>query len=177
MKTILAIGASNSENSINRKFAFWAANQVEGASVDDIDLNDYEMPIFKIDREKENGIPQLAHDFKEMVKECDGIVISFAEHNGSFSAAFKNVYDWISRIGAPIWGDKPMMILATSPGKRGGMSVLETAEKILPHRGAKISGVFSLPSFKENFENGITNPDLTASFNEQLSIFRAALDE
>ena len=56
MKKILSIGASNSETSINRKLAFWAASQVEGAEVHDVDLNDYEMPLFKVDREMLRGL-------------------------------------------------------------------------------------------------------------------------
>jgi len=33
------------------------------------------------------------YDFKEIIKETDGIIISFAEHNGAYTAAFKNIFD------------------------------------------------------------------------------------
>ena len=63
MKKILAFGASSSRNSINKQLATYAASLFQDATVEVLDLNDYEMPIYSIDKEKENGIPQLAIDF------------------------------------------------------------------------------------------------------------------
>jgi chromate reductase len=96
MKKVLAFGASNSKQSINQQLATWAANQIEDIELKTIDLNDFEMPIYSIDRENTSGIPQQAHNFKRLIMETDGIIISFAEHNGSFSAAYKNITDWTS---------------------------------------------------------------------------------
>ena len=67
MKKIIAIGASNSRESINKIFADYAANQVNQSIVETLDLNDYEMPIYGIDRERADGIPQLAYDFKKKI--------------------------------------------------------------------------------------------------------------
>jgi len=66
------------------------------------------MPIYSEDYERLSGIPKEAYDFKEIIKEADGIIISFAEHNGAYTAAFKNVFDWISRIEKVVWYNKPM---------------------------------------------------------------------
>jgi NAD(P)H-dependent FMN reductase len=57
------------------------------------------MPIFSIDVEAATG-PTLATDFFNKLGTADLLVISFAEHNGAYSAAFKNIFDWISRIHA-----------------------------------------------------------------------------
>ena len=127
MKKIIAFGASNSKHSINKTLANYTANQIVNAEVKLLDLNDFEMPIFSIDRENENGIHELALQFKQEIIQADGIVISFAEHNGAYSAAFKNIYDWVSRIEGNIWESKPLFLLTTSPGGRGGKSVLELA--------------------------------------------------
>ncbi|MEQ9425308.1 MAG: NAD(P)H-dependent oxidoreductase [Cyclobacteriaceae bacterium] len=177
MKKIVAFAGSNSAQSINKQLVTWAANQAEGIESTVLDLNDFEMPIFSIDREKDSGIHQLAKDFKETLQSADGIMISFAEHNGNVSTAFKNIYDWMSRLGAPIWMNKPMMVMATSPGQRGGKSVLEIVTSSFPRRGAEIASSFSLPSFNENFENskGISNPELKAEFEEALAKFVKAL--
>lgn len=179
-KTIVAFGASNSINSINKKLANFAAHQIENATVNLLDLNDFEMPIYGIDKEKATGIPQLAHDFKAHLKNSDGIIISFAEHNGAYSAAFKNIMDWISRIEKDTWASKPMFLLATSPGGRGGQTVLEIANNKFKfmNREATIAS-FSLPSFGENFseENGITDAGLLESFQEQLKIFEGAIEK
>ena len=137
MNTIIAFGASNSSTSINQQLAGWASGQLANTDVELLDLNDFEMPIYSIDREKESGIPEKARHFKTLVNESDGIIISFAEHNGSYSAAFKNILDWMSRLGRPIWSDKPMLLMGTSPGGRGAKGVLTTAENTFPPSGWK----------------------------------------
>lgn len=161
-KKILAFGASSSKKSINKQLATYTANLFKNAKVDLLDLNDFEMPIYSIDKEKEDGIPQLAHDLYEKIGASDLIVISFAEHNGAYSSAFKNIFDWMSRINGKTFQEKPVLLLATSPGARGGSSVLEIAIKRFPFQGAIVKGSFSLPSFNDNFdaEKGITNEDL-----------------
>ena len=63
-KKIVAFGASSSIHSINKKLAIFAANQVKDAEVKILDLNDYEMPIYSIDKERANGIHDLAKKFK-----------------------------------------------------------------------------------------------------------------
>jgi NAD(P)H-dependent FMN reductase len=161
MKKIIAFGASSSKQSINKQLATFAANQFQNASVEILDLNDYEMPIFSVDKEKENGIHPLAQEFYDKLGIADLIIISFAEHNGNYSTAFKNILDWTSRINAKTFQEKPMLLLATSPGARGGSSVLEIANKRFPFQGGIVKGSFSLPSFFENFDvvNGIIHPE------------------
>ena len=160
-KKIIAFGASSSKNSINKQLAIFAANQFQNASVEILDLNDYEMPIFSVDKEKENGIHPLAQEFYSKLGSADLIIISFAEHNGNYSTAFKNILDWTSRINAKTFQEKPMLLLATSPGARGGSSVLDIATKRFPFQGGNVKGSFSLPSFYENFDvvNGIIHPE------------------
>ena len=80
-KKILAFGASTSKNSINKEFSYYAAKQIHNADINHIDLNDFEMPIFSVDIEKKLGIPKPAFEFKLNLKDSDGIIISFAEHN------------------------------------------------------------------------------------------------
>ena len=162
MKKIIAFGASSSKNSINKQLATYTANQFQNASIEILDLNDYEMPVFSVDKQAENGIHPLAQEFYAKIGSADLIIISFAEHNGNFSSAFKNILDWSSRINAKTFQEKPMLLLATSPGARGGSSVLDIATKRFPFQGGIIKGSFSLPSFYENFdaEKGITKEDL-----------------
>jgi len=161
MKKIIAFGASSSKTSINRQLATYAAKQFKDSDVEVLDLNNYEMSIFSTDKEYENGIPQLAHDFYAKLGNADLIVISFAEHNGAYSTAFKNIFDWTSRINAKTFQEKQTLLLSTSPGPRGGGSVLEIAKNRFPFQGAVVKGSFSLPSFYENFDavNGIINDE------------------
>ena len=162
MKKIIAFGGSSSKNSINKQLATYAANLFPNAYVEVLDLNEYDMPVFSVDREKENGIPSLAQEFYTKIGEADFIVLSLAEHNGAYSSAFKNILDWASRIDAKTFQQKPMLLLATSPGARGGGTVLDIAAKRFPFQGADVKGSFSLPTFYDNFDavNGIINPEL-----------------
>lgn len=172
MKKIIAFGGSSSKTSINKQLATYAANLFENAVVEVLDLNDYEMPVFSVDKEKENGIHPLATEFYAMIGSADLIVLSLAEHNGAYSTAFKNILDWTSRINAKTFQEKEMLLLATSPGARGGSSVLDIATKRFPYQGAIVKGSFSLPSFYENFDvvNGIINPEYK---NQLLDIIKS----
>lgn len=177
MKKIIAFGASSSKESINKTFAEYIGNMVGDVELELLDLNDYEMPIYSIDREKESGIHPLAQKFKSKIEGADGIIISFAEHNGSFSAAFKNIYDWVSRIDANVWQGKPLLITATSPGGMGGRRVLEHAEYIFGHRNENLITGIGLPNFNDNFskEEGIKDLNISIQFERLLVKFRDLL--
>ncbi|MEM6362636.1 MAG: NAD(P)H-dependent oxidoreductase [Bacteroidota bacterium] len=176
-KYIVAFGASSSHESINRRFAIFAANQIKNGIVNVLDLNHFEMPIYSIDREKRYGIPDLAKKFKKHLKKADGIIISFAEHNGSYTAAFKNIFDWISRIEKDVWYQKPMFLLSTSPGQGGARIVLETAVNKFKRMNSNSILHFSLPKFHENFTEleGIKDSELDTEFRIQLNSFEGAL--
>ncbi|MDG3085807.1 NAD(P)H-dependent oxidoreductase [Vibrio hannami] len=149
---VLAFAASSSKNSINQRLAYYAATQIEGANVELLDINDYEMPLFSEDREKELGQPEQAKAFYKKLGEADVIVISFAEHNGSYTAAYKNLFDWTSRIDREVFQNKPMLLLATSPGPGGAASVLAQAKQSSPYFAADVKGAVSVPSFYDNFD-------------------------
>lgn len=176
-KKILAFGASTNSKSINRKLANYAAHQIPDAEVNLIDLNDFEMPIYSQDREIELGFPEEVHRFKDHIKNSVAIVISFAEHNGAYSAAFKNIFDWASRIERDLWENKPMFLLATSPGARGGRTVLDIAVNKFQFMNQNTIVSFSLPSFHTNFseEEGIIDADLSKNFREKLDLIVKAI--
>jgi chromate reductase len=131
---ILAYAGSNSSTSINKQLAGYAASLFENAEVELLDLNDYEMPLFGVDVEKTIGQHPLALAFLEKIASADVIVLSLAEHNGNYSAAFKSHFDWMSRIRKDVFQDKPMLLMATSNGGRGGKSVLDISQSNLPRR-------------------------------------------
>ncbi len=166
---IVAFAGSNSKSSINKRLAVYAAGLFKQAEIQILDLNDYELPLFGVDIEKELGKPPIARAFLDKLQQADVIVLSLAEHNGTFSAAFKNIYDWASRQEKLVFAEKPMLLMATSPGKRGGAGVLECAGISLPRYGANIRETFSLPSFNDNFDldkGRISNPELDAQLRE-----------
>ena len=172
MKTIIAIAGSNSSTSINRQLANYAASLVSGATVKQLDLNDFEMPIYSSDREQASGFPIQAVKFVDQIRNSDGIVMSLAEYNGAYSGAFKNIFDWASRVEQKTFLGKPMLLMATSPGQRGGLSVLGMASDRFPRHDAVIAGKFSLPAFHKNFQDGkIVNEQLNSELLEEVKHF------
>lgn len=176
MKNIIAFAGSNSKASINKQLAVYASGLVEDVEVTILDLNDFDLPIYGIDYEIEHGIPDNAHKFLQHIKSSDGIVLSLAEHNGAYATVFKNIFDWMSRVEQKTFMEKPMLLMAASPGGRGGQSVLDIASDRFPRHNATIVGTFSLPSFGENFQNGkITNDDLNNQLLKEVEQFAESL--
>lgn len=170
---ILAFGASTSSQSINRQFAHFVAGTIPGAEVTELDLRQFTLPIYSMDEEEGHGVPADAKAFKDLIVSHDAIIVSLAEHNGSYSAAFKNLYDWVSRMDGKVWAGKPMLLLSTSPGARGGASVMEAAKATFPRMGADLKAFFSLPSFSDNFSPGlgVTDPELAAALGGAVAAF------
>ena len=149
---VLAFAASNSSVSINRKLVEYAASLVDFADIETLDIHDYEMPIYRLDREIADGVPQLAHDFLARIGAVDALIISFAENNKTYSAAFKNLFDWCSRAQSDVWQGKRMVLLSTSPGRSGADQVLGFAVEWAPKFGGEVVGYLSVPSFNHTFD-------------------------
>lgn len=176
MKKVLTFAGSNSKRSINKQLAIYASTLLENADITVLDLNDFELPVYGIDYEIEHGIPDNAHKILEHIKSSDGLILSLAEHNGAYTTAFKNLFDWLSRAEQKTFLGKPMLLMATSPGARGGQSVLGMASDRFPRHDANIVGQFSLPSFNDNFsEEKINNPELNDQLLEEVKQFENSL--
>tara|TARA_R110002073_G_scaffold72537_1_gene177410 strand:- start:408418 stop:408945 length:528 start_codon:yes stop_codon:yes gene_type:complete len=175
MKKIITFAGSNSKQSINKKLAKYAASQVKEVEVEVLDLNDYELPIFGVDHEAKFGVPTNAKDFLTKIQLADGVILSLAEHNGAYSTVFKNILDWMSRVDGKMWNGVPMLLMATSPGGRGGSSVLEIAKKRFPFMGGNIVASFSLPLFNDNFKDGIVDNTLNDQLVKEIQIFEKTL--
>ena len=176
MKQIIAFAGSDSKTSINKQLAAYAASLVKDVDVSLLDLNDFELPLYSMNLELAKGIPDNAKKFLDIIKSSNGIVLSLAEHNGTYSTAFKNLFDWMSRIDGKLWSDKPMLLMATSPGPRGGATGLEIAKGRFGFMGGNIVGSFSLPSFGDNFSDGkIINKELNEQLLEEVQQFAESL--
>lgn len=170
---ILAFAGSTSSTSINRELVKFVLKDFQDEEINLIDLNDFTMPVFSVDLEKK-GFPDEAHHFLKVIEECDVIICSLAEHNRSYSSAFKNVFDWSSRINVKVFQNKPMLLMSTSPGGYGGGNVMNTAKTFFPQFAADIKDTFSLPKFYENFdmESGVINPDMLNNLKGKIQNFK-----
>ncbi len=168
---ILAFAGSNSKKSINKQLVEFTVSKFTADQIEILDLNDFEVSIYSIDRETESGFPEAILVLAEKISHADLIVLSLAEHNGSYSAAFKNVFDWVSRIpNRKVFDGGKLFLMSTSPGVRGGQSVFETATARFSRDGAELVASFSLPSFYENFkpDEGIVNPSLLSELESKI---------
>lgn len=139
---ILGFAGSLRRDSWNKKLvrqALEGALQAD-AETDYLDLKDYPLPVYDGDDEAENGLPANAVKLKEIFKAADGMLISCPEYNSGYSGALKNAIDWVSR---PMEGekplehfrDKPVAVMAASPGAKGGMRMLPTLRLLLSNIG------------------------------------------
>ncbi|MGR5284999.1 NADPH-dependent FMN reductase [Vibrio maritimus] len=160
---VIAFGASTSSTSINKALATYSANLIEGADVEVLDLTQFDVPLFSEDKEKEIGQAEGAKAFLDAIATADALVISFAEHNGHHPAAYKNLFDWATRIEREVFKGIPAVYLATSPGPGGAANVLAAATNSAPYFGGNVKASVSVPSFYDNFdlESGqLTNAEL-----------------
>lgn len=179
MKTILVFSGSNSSTSINQRLVIYAAHCLEGVNLKIIHLKDYPAPLYSWDLEQAGEFPDTMMQLNDMFKGIDGMLISLPEYNSGITPVFKNAMDWISRIEKPTLKNKPVCLLATSPGARGGKSNLEHVANVLIERwGGRLTSTFSLASFGEHWQDEtLAMPkDLSDALSETLSKFKEVLD-
>lgn len=172
MKRVITIAGSNSRKSINKSLLLYSSALLQNIEVISVDLNDYQIPMYGVDYEAEYGITSEIKELDQLLNTADGFLIALAEHNGTYTAVFKNVLDWLSRSNMKVWRDKPTFLMATSPGGRGGATVLQGAMNYFPFLGANVIANYSLPSFFDNFSEGdISNPELKEELTEKIQLF------
>jgi chromate reductase, NAD(P)H dehydrogenase (quinone) len=180
MKLILAICASNKPNSINRLLLSAACLKLSGAEVQTILLSEVSLPFYNELIEENDGVPGEVLRIHQIFSEADGFILACAEHNGLPPASFKNLYDWLSRINQKVFADKPVMLLSTSPGEKGGASNLSLIRELLPRWGGIPAGFFALGKFHSNFHSSkkrITNPLLNLMLDQEIAVFESAIHD
>ena len=175
MKQILAFSGSMSADSINDKLVNYAAAQVNSAEVRVIRLSEFEAPLYSKEREAEGGIPEPIRQLRKLFDEADGFIISTPEYNSSMPAGFKNTIDWLSRMEGKTFQDKPVLLMAATPGGRGGQSVLGHLSAIIPFWGAKLVGPFSLPVFQENYNGDSVNEPFDSELKSKVQELESAI--
>ena len=160
MPKILAFAASLRKGSWNKKLVNVAAQGARdaGAEVSVIDLKAYPLPIYDGDDEVASGLPENAIKLKNLFQSHDGLLIASPEYNSGYSAALKNLIEWVSR---PREGEKPLAafrgkpvaIMAASPGARGGMRMLPHLRDLLSNiQMLVLPGMYGLAKAHEAFD-------------------------
>lgn len=168
MKKIMMLLASNSTDSIHRTLLNTVSKKIDNAQINYLTMNDFDLPIYGIDTENHDGIPEPIQKVKKLFAEQDAFVIACPEHNGSMPAVFKNFIDWLSRAvaqGESIFSHQKVLLLSTSPGARGGVTNLQNLVNIMPYWGAEIIGSYSIGSYFDNYKDG----EFTAEHDQKLA--------
>lgn len=136
--SLLAFDGSGRPGSVNAKILdiVCEAVRAHGVTVTRINLRDYHLPIYEMDDELANGLPEKAIELKKLFNTHDGFLIASPEYNGAPTALLKNAIDWVSRKHGD---EKPLQafkgkvagLISTSPGKLGGLRGLYMLNTIL----------------------------------------------
>ncbi|WP_426416674.1 NADPH-dependent FMN reductase [Aestuariirhabdus sp. LZHN29] len=143
MVRIIAFAGSARRHSWNKKLAAIAAEGARGAGAEVtlLDLADYPMQIYCEDLEAEQGFPDSARRFKQLLAEHDGFLIASPEHNSAYSSLLKNAIDWATRREGedepPLmaFSGKVAALMSTSPGALGGLRGLVSLRMLLGNLG------------------------------------------
>jgi NAD(P)H-dependent FMN reductase len=129
--SVKVIIGSTREGRFGDKVGTWIADMLrtrEDASVEVLDLRDFEMPFFDsamTPSYKSSPYPHEAVErFTAKIAEADAYIMVTPEYNRSTSAVLKNAIDWVYRE----WGDKPVAFL--SYGTLGGGRAVEHLRSI-----------------------------------------------
>ncbi|MDN3593556.1 NADPH-dependent FMN reductase [Zunongwangia endophytica] len=173
MKRILGFAGSNSSKSINAQLVANLLNRLSADfKTEQIDIRDYELPFYGEDLENEKGIPNKAQDFAAEIEKNDAVIIAINEHNGSRSAVFKNLIDWVSRHNRGFLTDKKILLVAASPGGSGAATAMAYAKTAFGIFGGDVVETLSFPNFYDNFKEGeITNSEIASEIDSKLNTF------
>ncbi len=80
------------------------------------------IPLYDGDVERDQGLPDAVVALKELIVDCDGLLLFTPEYNNGVPGVFKNAIDWLSRPASDIervFGGRPVAMLGASPGPFG----------------------------------------------------------
>lgn len=121
----------------------------KSATVEVVDLNEYQFPIFT-ERLKFHlhPSPQML-DFAEKIKHADGVLIVTPEYNGGYPASLKNIIDLLYEE----WHRKPIAISTVSNGSFGGSQVITSLQFTLwKMRAWVVPAMFPVPNVHHVFD-------------------------
>ena len=133
---VLGICGSLRAKSFNRS-ALLAAAELMPAGMQ-MTVADYaDVPLFNQDVQ-DKGIPEAVMRLAQQIREADALLIASPEYNFSISGVLKNAIDWLSRVPAPPFKDKPVAILSATMGPLGGARQQYELRKVLGSQDALV---------------------------------------
>lgn len=127
MPHIAILSASVRTGRISHRVALFLKRFIEEkklATVEIVDLNQYQFPIFHERLMYQESPPDDLLDYSRRIKEADGVIIVTPEYNGGYPASLKNAIDVLY----PEWQKKPVAISTSSDGDFGGNQVITSIQ-------------------------------------------------
>lgn len=119
------------------------------ASVEILDLNAYQFPIFEERLKFQKNPDAKTLEFSEKIKSSDGIILITPEYNGGYPASLKNVIDLLT----DEWKRKPVAISTVSTGGFAGMNVITSLQFSLWKMQAwTVPAMFPVPKVNESYD-------------------------
>ncbi len=134
MKLLLMAGSARSgAYSVKLRDAARTMAQAAGAETSVLDLRELALPLYDGDIEASQGVPAGAATLRDAIRQHDALIIVTPEYNGFPTPLVINAFDWLSRLkdGLATTADKPVALLASSPGALGGLRALNYLRQYL----------------------------------------------
>lgn len=118
------------------------------ATVEILDLNEYQFPLFDERLRLQKNPSDKLLDFASRVKAADGVIIVTPEYNGGYPASLKNVVDVLY----DEWRRKPIAISTVSDGVFGGTQVITSLQwSLWKIRSWTVPAMFPVPKAQDNY--------------------------
>src|SRR6185312_1861275 len=174
-KKILAICGSTRINSTNHRLIKAIAQLSK--DIFDIELYDRltQLPQFNPDDDNENVSKEVL-GFRQLLKKADGEIVCTPEYAHGVPGSLKNAIDWT--VGTSEFSQKPtMLITASTDGKYGHQSLLETLHVIEAKNIHNLQLLISFASTKVNKENKINDMTALSEIKKLLERFEQTINE
>jgi chromate reductase, NAD(P)H dehydrogenase (quinone) len=166
------LSGSLRKDSLNTKLLHMAAQHLNCPASDIANINDLLIPLYSGDIEAV-GIPDNVQKLAKCIDQAQALIIASPEYNYSISGVLKNFIDWVSRVRPMPLKQKPILLMAASPGPIAGIRGLWHTRVPLEGLGNYVfPEMFSLGgSFQAFDEKGFVNPDDQKRFAAALAGF------
>lgn len=96
-----------------------------------------DLPLYSADVQAQ-GFPEGVTRLVEAIRAADAVLIASPEYNYSVPGVLKNAIDWVSRVDAQPFNDKPVAILGASMGPVGTARMQYDLRKIMLFLNANV---------------------------------------
>ncbi|RFM27649.1 NADPH-dependent FMN reductase [Deminuibacter soli] len=147
-----SVRQGRSSHRVARFFNQFIPAHYQQASVELVDLKDYDFPLFEERLKFMDNPSGNILSFAQKIKQANGVIIVTPEYNGGYPASLKNVTDLLY----DEWRRKPIALVTVSAGPFGGTQVMTSLLFTLWKIGAwVVPAMYPVPRVDEAYnENG-----------------------